>query len=62
MFIVVVDKVVTFKHATLIPAREVLAVKAINMHVFFATLKLKSILVRGMFLYKYFSKDTVNLV
>ena len=34
LFAILLGKVVSFKHATQIPAREVLPVKAINMHVF----------------------------
>ena len=33
LFTILLPKVVSFKHATQIPAREVLPVKAINMHV-----------------------------
>ena len=34
LFAILQGKVVSFKHATQIPAREVLPVKAINIHVF----------------------------
>ena len=40
MFTILLSEVVSFKDATQIPACEVLPVKAINRHEFFATLTL----------------------
>ena len=55
-------KVVGVKHPTQIPAREVLLVKAIKMHVLFATLRLESISVRGISSYKISTTKAANLV
>ena len=60
LFTILLDKVVSFKHSTQILAREVLPVKAINMHVFLCYLE--SISIRGMFSYKYSTRETANLV
>ena len=47
LFTILLPKVVSFKHATQIPAREVLPVIAINMHVFLCYLETRKHFTQG---------------
>ena len=59
LFTVLVGQFGNLKHARQFPTREVLLLKAKNIH---ATLRLENISVRGMFSYESSTKETANLV